>query len=648
MMSTNRRVGSSWVTLVAGLAVCVALCGCDDSTRHVAAGHPPAIALPAAQVAVASLPLRPRRLLAVLSLHPPDGVERLRTQSEALFEAGQRDYSAGHLSEARKEFDASLDVLLSSGFDLTAEPRLHELYDHIVETVHTDEMASFQQGDGFAEQPSQPSPLDQVPDLNLPTDLPVDPRLRGSAEGEIQSVEHDLPLTVNDYVLTYLNYFQTPHGRAIVANGLRRAGRYRPLISRVLREEGLPQDLIYLAQAESAFQPQALSKAGARGLWQFMSSSGRIYGLQKTWWVDDREDPEKATRAAARQLRDLYLMFGDWYLAMAAYDAGPLTIQRAVERTGFADFWELYKRNVLPKETRNYVPIILALTLISKDPARYGVEVDPEAADAPDDVKPGHPIDLRLVAETIDSDLDTLRALNPELLRSVTPDDPEFVLHLPTGTAERFYAEIAAIPPDKWVSWRQHRVEDGETLSSIAQQYRIGVTAIAEANNLEPHAPLEAGTKLIIPVEARSDPAMGRLMSYRVRRGDTLESIADEFDVSTEELRHWNHMRSDHVARGMRLRVYPGGMTPPPSAGAPSRRHAAVAPGATPTTASSSEAAHATPSTGPVLYRVKPGETLWSIARGFQTTVEAIRQGNRFLLSRPLEAGDELTILPAQ
>ncbi len=383
-------------------------------------------------------------------------------------------------------------------------------------------------------------------------------------------------------------------------------------------------------------------------MWQFMYSSGRIYGLQKTWWVDDREDPEKATRAAARQLRDLYRMFGDWYLAMAAYDAGPLTIQRAVERTGYADFWELYKRNALPKETRNYVPIILALTLISKEPARYGIVVDPETADTPDDVKPGHPIDLRLVAETIDSDLDTLRALNPELLRSVTPDDPEFVLHIPEGTAERFYAEIAAIPPDKWVSWRQHRVEEGETLSSLAQQYRISATSIAEANDLDAHEPLAAGTKMIIPVEARSDPAMGKLMSYRVRRGDTLESIADEFDVSSDELRHWNHMRSNHVARGMRLRVYPGGMGAPPRTSAATQRHAGPASRTPTTTAGSSQASAAAPAAGPIHYRVKPGETLWSIARGFQTTVEAIRQGNRYLFSRPLEAGDELTILPAR
>jgi membrane-bound lytic murein transglycosylase D len=358
--------------------------------------------------------------------------------------------------------------------------------------------------------------------------------------------------------------------------------------------------------------------------------------------VDDRQDPEKATRAAAQDLRGLYNEFGDWYLAMAAYDCGPANIERAIQRTGYADFWELYRRNVLPKETRNYVPIIIALALISKDPARYGIEVDPEPPIEPDSVKPGHAIDLRLVAETIDVDLDTLRSLNPQLLRLITPDDPNFVLHLPEGTAERFYAEIAAIPPDKWVSWRNHRVEEDETLSSIAKEYRVSPAAIAAANGIETDAPLAVGSKLIIPVEERAEPAMGRHVSYHVRRDDTLPSIADEFDVTPEEIRRWNHLRSDHVTRGMRLSVYPGGMTPPPASASKPATAATV------TAAMNRSADGSDDSAKPIVYQVKPGETLWSIARAYRTTVEALRGANRYLFSRPLEAGDELTILRAQ
>ncbi len=202
--------------------------------------------------------------------------------------------------------------------------------------------------------------------------------------------------------------------------------------------------------------------------------------------------------------------FGDWYLAMAAYNSGAGTVQHAIERTGYADFWELYRRNVLPKETQNYVPIILALDLISKDPARYGIEFEPEPALKADSVKPGQAIDLRLVAETIDTDLESLRSMNPELLRLVTPPDPDFVLHLPEGTAERFFGEIAAIPPEKWVSWRRHKVEQGETLSSIAKQYRVSPAEVADANELSASASLEEGQKLIIPAAARSEGSAGK------------------------------------------------------------------------------------------------------------------------------------------
>jgi membrane-bound lytic murein transglycosylase D len=278
--------------------------------------------------------------------------------------------------------------------------------------------------------------------------------------------------------------------------------------------------------------------------------------------VDERQDPEKATRAAARHLRDLYGIYGDWYLAMAAYNCGPGNVQKGIERTGYADFWELYKRNVLPRETKNYVPIIVALTLIAKDAAHYGIQVDPESPVPTDVVKPGRAIDLRLVAETIDVDVDTLRSLNPSLLRLATPDDPSFELHLPAGSAERFSAEIADIPADKWVSWRRHRVEAGETLTSIGKKYHVTAAAIAAANNLEHGAELAAGDKLIIPATQPQSETMRRMVSYRVRKGDTLLGIADRYSVSPEDMRKWNRLKSNHVYRGMVLRIYTLGGAP--------------------------------------------------------------------------------------
>ncbi len=462
------------------------------------------------------------------------------------------------MEAARKDFDEAVDWMLESGYDPNGDPKLSELFHHVVDTVYAYELQAFRAGDGFSEAPAVPAPIDEVAEMTFP----VDPRLKERAEQAAKNFSHDLPLTVNDQVLSFLNFFQTPRGRAIVETGLRRGGRYREMIARVLQEEGLPQDLIYLAQAESAFQPLALSRAGARGIWQFVAYRGHEYGLRHTWWVDERQDPEKATHAAAQHLRDLYKLFGDWYLAMAAYNCGPGNVQKGIERTGYADFWELYKRNVLPRETRNYVPIIIALTLIAKDAAHYSIQADPEAPVPTDIVKPGRAIDLRLVAETIDVDVETLRSLNPSLLRLATPDDPSFELHLPLGTAGKFSAEIADIPPDKWVSWRRHRVEAGETLASIAKKYHVTAAAVADANNLERNEALDAGEKLIIPATQPQSETKRRLVSYRVRRGDTLGGIADRFSVSPEDVRKWNRLRSNRVGRGMVLRMYTIGGAP--------------------------------------------------------------------------------------
>jgi membrane-bound lytic murein transglycosylase D len=257
---------------------------------------------------------------------------------------------------------------------------------------------------------------------------------------------------------------------------------------------------------------------------------------------------------------------------------------------------------------------------------------------------------LRLVAETIDTDLESLRSLNPELSRLVTPPDPEFVLRLPEGTAERFFAEIAAIPPEKWVSWRRHKVEQGETLSSIAKQYRVSPAEVADANELPTGASLEEGQKLIIPAAARSEASTGKLIRYRVRRTDTIATIADEFDVTPAELRKWNHLRADRVARGVSLRIYPGGMTPGPAQQQTKTKDPAPIAAAAQTNGAAKKnlPVMEARSASTVLHRVKPGETLWSIARAYQTTVEAIQAGNRYLFSRPLQVGDTLTILPTR
>ena len=446
---------------------------------------------------------------------------------------------------------------------------------------------------------------------------------------------------LNDEVAMFINYFSSPRGKGTLERALARSGRYRDMISATLKEVGVPQDLIYLAQAESGFQALALSRAGARGMWQFMAGRASMYGLERNWWVDDRQDPVKATRAAAQHLKDLYNQFGDWYLAMAAYNSGPGTIQHAVERTGYADFWELYRRGVLPQETRNYVPIILAVTIMAKNPSQYGLEhVTLDPAPNVDQVGIDYPVDLRLVAECVDASVNYLQDLNPSLLRLTTPKGQSFTLRLPAGTAEQYQTSIAAIPLDMRTWWRYHRVESGDTLASIAHKYRANPASISEANKL-PSDELKVGAKLIIPLTPGGSEGVAfskHPTRYKVRKGDTVYSVADDFEVPVEKLRKWNHLRGSTLAPGRVLVIYKP-VTAPGEETAAARESDEVSGGQMPSSkAHSKRAAKAS-----TYHKVKKGETLSSIASSYNTTVTALRRDNGKMAAN-LRAGDVLVI----
>ncbi len=554
-----------------------------------------------------------------------DPVADLIAKVEKEYQAGQDNYTAGHLEAARQNFDQAFDLLLSSEIEINSDPRLEAEFDRILEGVNGFEMLALQQGDGFTEQKSEPAPIDEANEAAVP----VDANVKAKAEAEIKSTRSDLPLMMTDQVAGYISYFSS-RGRGTLENALMRSGRYEEMIRRILKEEGVPQDLIYLAQAESGFHPLALSRVGARGIWQFMSSRARGYGLQRDWWVDDRQDPEKSTRAAARHLKDLYQQFGDWYLAMAAYNSGPGTVQSAVKRTGYADFWELYRRNVLPKETRNYVPIIVAVTIMAKNPGQYGLDHLEKSQPVPyESVKIDYPVDLRLVAECVDASATDLQDLNPSLLRMTTPKDHEFELHLPAGSKEKFLTAIAAIPPDMRVWWRYHKVQAGDTLASIAHTYRSTPKAIAEANNLDDEQPLTPDSKLTIPIAPgkralTEDTATyaRRAIRYKVRKGDTVQRVADNFGVPPAMVRRWNHLKGDSL-KGRSV-VYV---------------HLPVSPGAGGVELASSErskpkrakaVAAANRRTDAIVHhKVKQGETLYSIASSYKTTVDALKRDNR-------------------
>jgi membrane-bound lytic murein transglycosylase D len=288
-------------------------------------------------------------------------------------------------------------------------------------------------------------------------------------------------------------------------------------------------------------------------MWQFMPFQG-AYGLERNGWFDERFDPDKSSLAYARYMKALYDQFGDWYLAMAAYNWGPGNVQRAVMHTGYADFWELYKRNALPTQTKNYVPGIIAAAIMAKNPKQYGLEaLVPDAPVVSDTVSVDYSVDLRLVADVTDATLPEIVDLNPSLLRMTTPGEEDFDLHLPTGTRDVYLKRIQAVPEDKRASWRFHIVRAGETLDSIASGLHGKPAEIATANNLDPDTSLTAGAELVVPLASQT--AVLRTLHYVTRAGDTLVTVADRFNVSVEDLRRWNHLRSSAIGPHRTLNV---------------------------------------------------------------------------------------------
>ena len=551
----------------------------------------------------------------------PDPVAELIVNAEKEYQAGEEKFKTGDLEAAKRNFDRAVDMLSQRPAEVRSDERIEHELDRVLEAVNRPELAALQSDSPEPKQKAEPAPIDEVNDVTPP----VDPNVKAQAEAEIKGTHSELPLMLTDQVAGFINYFSTTRGHETLQHALERGGRYRGMIESSLREQGVTQELIYLAQAESGFHPLALSRVGARGMWQFMASRARGYGLQHNLWVDERQDPEKSTRAAAHHLKDLYNQFGDWYLAMAAYNSGPGTVQSAVKRTGYADFWELYRRNVLPKETRNYVPIILAVTIMAKNPSQYGLDdIIPEQPVPYDAVKIDYSVDLRLVAQCIDVSPSTLQDLNPSLLRLTTPKNQTFELRLPAGTRERYLAAIEAIPPQMRVWWRYHEVAEGDTLASIARTYRTSPQAIVKENHLLAGDDLKAESKLIVPIPpgkhaATEDGATyaRHTTRYRVRRGDTVQTVADNFSLPPTMIRRWNHLRGDSL-RGRRI-VYV---------------HLPVTPSTLPkeqlVTSKSKSDRDLRPAAQRIVQRhkVQPGETLISIATTHHTTVEALKRDN--------------------
>jgi membrane-bound lytic murein transglycosylase D len=570
----HRSLRPGLATLAAaGLCVTVAACGGNPKPKAAATRPAPSRA-PATQAPAPSAPV-------------VDPIASLIDNSQRHFEAGERALKAGHLETARVEFDRAVEVLLESPYGARTDARLREHFDRLVDRINAYEVTALAQGDGFTEKKYEAATIDEL--LANATTFPVlppDASTKAAVAADLESTAHDIPIPQHSKVLSYVEVFQT-RLRDYIQDSLQRGAKYVPMIQNVFRAEGLPLDLAYIPIIESSFKTNALSKASAKGPWQFMRATAREHGLKTDWFIDERSDPEKATMAAAQYLKTLNRMFdGDWNMVLAAYNGGPGRVQRAINRSGIDDFWNLASTSkFLPRETREYVPMIFAAMIIARNPVQYGfnvMETDPIAYDK---VNVPRAIDLRRVAEWAGTTVDEIQALNPELRRWTTPVRyPQYEVKVPVGTAGRLNARLAEASPADFTALKWYTVRKGETLLAVARRFGVSRSDVAEANNISVKARLRPGQDLIIPrapatlLVARTErtvpsevasrslassaerPTAARTqqvtqITYKVKRGDTLFSIAQLFDTTVAKIKSWNSLRGNTISPGARLKI---------------------------------------------------------------------------------------------
>ncbi|HMQ09916.1 MAG TPA: LysM peptidoglycan-binding domain-containing protein [Oligoflexia bacterium] len=438
--------------------------------------------------------------------------------------------------------------------------------------------------------------------------------------------EFDIPVVMNDKVEKWMDYFQG-RGRKSYARWLSRSGKYIPMMKKILAENGLPLDLVYLSMIESGYHPSAYSHAHASGLWQFISGTGRRYGLKSNWWIDERRDAEKSSLAAAQYLKDLYNMFDHWYLAAAGYNAGEFKILRAIKRYDTNDFWEMSRFRYLKPETKNYVPKMIAAAIIAKEPEKYGfTDIEYQEPLQYSKVIIQKPTELSVIAKYLNIPTSTLHDLNPELLRGVTPPKyPNYELKIPMGMELAFEEALPKINKHTVDLVTKHRVRSGEALSTIARKYRVPYRSIMRINNMN-STRIRAGQLLVIPQKRgsvysgsqtsakksssvtsnaqRQVPASGQ---YKVKSGDSLWSISRKFSVSVSQLRQWNDIQNSRTVQiGQNIYVQSPG----------------VVSGQKQTAQNDSNGGQW------IYYQVKQGDSLWSIAREHGTNVNDVLEWN--------------------
>jgi len=502
---------------------------------------------------------------------PPSPVVLAMGRATSYFDRGNQAMRDGKADQAEWEFDAAFEALLSatlagkpSGRLLEGPPPLASLPSAWLLRVPTSATLAASEASDEPDEPNQ-----EAPALLGPEDLKElgQSAAESGAIPELEGQQYGIPIVFNDQVKTFIRYFST-HKWQVVTRAFERARLYLPMMRQIFQEKDLPEELISLAFIESAVNPWATSKAKAAGIWQFIPSTGRLYGMRVGWWLDERRDPEKSTRGAAAYLKNLYQMFDSWPLALAAYNAGEGAIQRAIERQRSRDFWKLR----LPKETQLFVPAFMAMTVISRNPERYGFSPPPPEPHATEIVQLSHPTDLRLIAKAARTTPEHVRELNPALIRWATPPDhPRFSLRIPAGAREEFEEALAKIPAAQRLSLSYHKVRRGDTSAGIAKRYRVSHQALLEMNGLVKRQPLKPGTTLMLPDGARrvasADAAApggrrsnaappAKPQKHTVKAGDTLGGIAKRYQASVGDLCRWNDLQKNVKLRpGQQLTV---------------------------------------------------------------------------------------------
>jgi len=470
------------------------------------------------------------------------------------------------------------------------------------------------------------------------------------------AVTTQVPLTMNPDVEKTIAYFMQGNGRTFFTRWLSRSKKFIPKMKEIFREEGTPEELVYLSMIESGLNPTVTSKAQAVGLWQFIEGTGSLYGLKSNWWFDNRRDPWKATRAAARHLKDLYKAMGNWHLALACYDCSMTRIRRCMAETGDSTFWGI--RDCLPVETQNYIPLYIAAATIAMDPARYGfTNIQYENPSEYDTVYVHEAVDLNAIGTASGVSGLEIKNLNPELLQSSTPPievcgPGGYCVKIPAGTVQKFYERYAKLTPEEKRPWLIHTVERGESLKSIARTYGLTSDQLADYNNMSATEKVKRGRRLRVPMSVMAPSAIASndapattlqapaptiktasKISHRVRRGETLNSIASHYGIRVSDLRNWNNISYRHkIKRGQLLAIYV-------QRGDKTTKNPAIAE-KTKTTESAADA----PSGKPRIHSVRPGETMTSIARNYGTTVDQITAWNDGMDPASLQAGQKLKL----